>query len=75
MRTANAASSAPRVLAAGTEQRIENASARLRQAWERFQAYRTTIAELRALTDRQLGDVGLTRATLKETARRAVYAR
>ena len=75
MTTANAASTAAGVLAAGAEQRIETASARLRQAWERFRAYRATLAELRALTDRQLGDVGLTRATLEETARRAVYGR
>ena len=75
MTTANAAQTAPRVLAAGAEQRIDTVSARLSQAWERFQAYRATLAGLRELTDRQLGDVGLTRATLKETARRAVYGR
>ena len=35
----------------------------LSQAWERFRAYRATLADLRSLTDRQLADVGLTRAT------------
>ena len=31
--------------------------------------------DLKALTDRQLADVGLTRATVEEAARRAVYGR
>ena len=53
----------------------DTVSARLSQAWEKFRAYRATLADLRALTDRQLGDVGLTRATLREAARRAVYGR
>ena len=75
MTTANAAATARDVLAAGAEQRIDTVSARLSQAWGKFQAYRATLADLRSLTDRQLGDVGLTRATLKETARRAVYGR
>ena len=75
MTTANAAGTALPVLAAGAEQGNDTVAARLSQAWERFRAYRATLADLRALTDRQLGDVGLTRATLKETARRAVYGR
>ena len=58
MTTANAAQTAPRVLAAGAEQRNDTVAARPSQAWERFQAYRATLADLRALTDRQLGDVG-----------------
>lgn len=73
MTTANAAATARNVLAAGAEQKIVTVSARVSQAWERFQAYRATLADVRSLTDRQLDDVGLTRATLKETARRAVY--
>jgi len=75
MTTAPAARFAPDVLAAGTERSTSTASERTVQAWERFLAYRETLADLRALTDRQLGDVGLTRATLKETARRAVCGR
>lgn len=75
MTTAHAAYTARQVLAAGTEQDKNTVSARLSQAWEKFQAYRTTLADLRALTDRQLGDVGLTRDTLKATAHRAVYGK
>ena len=72
MTTANTAT-APRILAAGTEQTTNTLAAKLGRAWGRNQAYRATLADLRALTDRQLGDVGLTRGMLKETARRAVY--
>jgi len=75
MTTANAATTARQVLAAGTEHGNDTVSARLSQAWEKFRAYRATLADLRALTDRQLGDVGLTRATLREAAHRAVYGR
>jgi uncharacterized protein YjiS (DUF1127 family) len=76
MTTANAATNARQVLAAGAEHGNNNTvSARLSQAWEKFRAYRATLADLRALTDRQLGDVGLTRATLREAAHRAVYGR
>lgn len=71
MTTANAAT-APKFLAAGTEQ-MNTVSAKLGQAWEMFQSYRATLADLRGLTDRQLSDVGLSRGQLKETARRAVY--
>ena len=75
MTTANAAHNASQVLAAGAEQMTDTVSARLSQAWARYHAYRATLADLRSLTDRQLGDVGLTRGMLKETARRAVYGR
>jgi uncharacterized protein YjiS (DUF1127 family) len=74
MTTANAAATA-RVLAAGAEQRNDTVAARASQAWKRFRDYRTTRLDLDALTDRQLADVGLTRASLGETARRAVYGR
>ena len=75
MTTANAAGTALPVLAAGAEQRNDTVAARARQAWKRFRAYRATRVDLQALTDRQLADVGLTRATVEETARRAVYGR
>ena len=73
MTTASVARIAPAVLAAGTERTVATVSERLIQVGERFLAYRETLADLRALTGRQLSDVGMTRATLKETARRAVY--
>ena len=72
MTTADAARTALPVLAAG-ERRTDTTAARLAQAWKRFRSYRVTLADLRALTDRQLADVGLTRGMVKETAHRAVY--
>jgi uncharacterized protein YjiS (DUF1127 family) len=75
MTTVSAATTARQVLAAGAEHGTNTVSARLSQAWEKFRAYRATLADLRALTDRQLGDVGLTRGTLREAAHRAAYGR
>ena len=46
-----------------------------RRSWRSYRAYRATLAELVALTDRQLSDTGLARGTLRTTARRAVYGR
>lgn len=43
------------------------------RAWADFTTYRRTLAELRALTDKQLGDLGLSRDTLRTTAHTAVY--
>ncbi|HET9068823.1 MAG TPA: DUF1127 domain-containing protein [Amaricoccus sp.] len=74
MTTAIAARSALPVLAAG-ERRNGTAATRLAGAWQRFRSYRVTLGDLRALTDRQLADVGLTRETLKEAAHRTVYGR
>ncbi len=73
MTTAHAAADARNVLAAGAGQRTHSAWARMSQAWKRFRAYRATRIDLQSLTDRQLVDAGLTRATLDETARRATY--
>ena len=75
MTTAQLAGTALPVRAAGAEQRNDTVAARLSQAWKRFKAYRATRVDLQSLTDRQLADVGLTRATVDETARRAVYGR
>ena len=75
MTTASIAGTALPVLAAGAEQRNDTVAARVRQAWKLFREYRATRFDLKALTDRQLADVGLTRATVDETARRAVYGR
>lgn len=46
---------------------------RINRAWDNFRAYRATLAELRALTDRQLADLGLGRASIRAVAHRAVY--
>ncbi|MFO1208326.1 MAG: DUF1127 domain-containing protein [Amaricoccus sp.] len=45
----------------------------MRRALGNYRAYRRTLGELNGLTDRQLGDVGMTRTTLTGIARRAVY--
>ena len=45
----------------------------LRQAWGRWRSYRTTLEELGSLTDRQLGDLGMTRTTLRSFAHGTVY--
>lgn len=59
-------------LLAGTEPHA-GFLAGLRRAWAQHRAYRATLDELRGLTDRELGDTGILRGALKETARRAVY--
>lgn len=43
------------------------------QALENYKTYRRTLRELRALTEQQLGDLGMCRDTLRGTAHRAVY--
>ncbi len=58
---------------AGAEQTTGTVAERLRAGWRRYRAYRATIAELDALTDRQLADTGLSRASLREAAHGAVY--
>lgn len=45
----------------------------IRGTWERYKAYRATFAELNALTDRQLTDLGIGRTSIKGVARRAAY--
>ena len=59
---------------AGAEQTAGTVAERLGAAWRSFRAYRATIAELDALSDRQLADVGLSRAVLRQAAHGAVYA-
>lgn len=46
---------------------------RINRAWEKFRAYHATLAELKALSDRQLSDLGFGRSGIREIARRAVY--
>ena len=47
--------------------------ARLQQALADYRAYRARHDELDALTDRDLADIGLSRLTIRDTARAAVY--
>ena len=73
MTTATAAKSPAGFLVTGVERNTGTARPGLRRAWADYRAYRATLGELGSLTDRQLGDLGLTRGELRATARRAVY--
>ncbi|MFO1142109.1 MAG: DUF1127 domain-containing protein [Amaricoccus sp.] len=73
MTTAIAAPSGDRALVAGVERSASSPMDSVRRALANWRSYRSTLAELNGLTDRQLGDVGMTRTTLAGTARRAVY--
>lgn len=75
MTTAIATQSGAGVLATGSERNLGIRRDGLRQAWERYRAYRTSVAELAALTDRQLADAGIARATIREQVRAAVYGK
>ncbi len=61
------------VLATGSERNLGTWQDSLRTTWEKFQAYRVSIAELKALTDRQLADMGIARSAISQHARAAVY--
>ena len=73
MTTATAAPSGDRALVAEVERSSGSLVDSVRRALGNWSAYRSTLAELNGLTDRQLSDVGMTRTTLTGTARRAVY--
>lgn len=45
----------------------------LAHSWADYRNFRRTLAELRALTDRRLADIGMERVDLKAIAHRAVY--
>ena len=55
------------------EQMIGITAQGIRGTWERYKAYRATCAELNALTDRQLSDLGMGRKSIRAVAHRAVY--
>jgi uncharacterized protein YjiS (DUF1127 family) len=73
MTTATAARADAGIFTAGPERPLGIWTARLQATWSRRRAYRKTLAELDALTDRQLADLGATRAGLERFVRRAVY--
>ncbi|MFT3974456.1 MAG: DUF1127 domain-containing protein [Amaricoccus sp.] len=54
-------------------ERTEGLLGRINRAWQDFRAYHATLAELRALSDRQLADLGLGRAGIRGIAHRSVY--
>ncbi|MEL6913363.1 MAG: DUF1127 domain-containing protein [Pseudomonadota bacterium] len=43
------------------------------EAWTRFRMYRETYDELMGLSDRELQDLGLSRASIKGVAHETVY--
>ena len=49
--------------------------ARLRQAYTDFRSYIATFEELNALTDRELADLGISRLSVRDVARQAVYGK
>ncbi|MEM8632241.1 MAG: DUF1127 domain-containing protein [Pseudomonadota bacterium] len=55
--------------------RLSDAPARLArtiaQRWRAHRAYRTTLNELRSLSDRELNDLGLNQSMLRSIAREA----
>jgi len=61
---------APMALPVRVMYALENVVKNLRQR----RLYRQTIAELGALSDRELNDLGLNRATISAAARNAVYS-
>ena len=45
---------------------------RVRDGLGSYRLYRRTVGELRGLTDRELGDIGVSRNSIRETARASV---
>lgn len=45
----------------------------IQSSYRNWRTYRHTVATLNRLNDRQLADLGLTRDTIDETAKRSVY--
>ena len=43
--------------------------------WARYKVYRNTLAELEALSDRELADLALSRLVLRSVAYEAAYGR
>ncbi|MBB5221372.1 uncharacterized protein YjiS (DUF1127 family) [Amaricoccus macauensis] len=48
---------------------------RVRAAFARYRAYRNTLIELQSLSSRELADLGLSRASVRDVAREAAYSR
>jgi uncharacterized protein YjiS (DUF1127 family) len=73
MTIATAAPSGAGVLTTGSERPLGIRYEALRDRLNGYRAYRATVAELKALTDRQLEDLGILRAAIEQHARRAIY--
>jgi uncharacterized protein YjiS (DUF1127 family) len=55
--------------------RVSSALKLVKDAIARRQLYNSTLAELNALTDRELSDLGLARANIADIAREATYVK
>jgi uncharacterized protein YjiS (DUF1127 family) len=75
MTTAIATPSGAGVLATGSERALGISGKGLRAVWTRYRAFRATVAELEALTERQLSDVGIARAGIRNHVRDAIYGK
>lgn len=61
------------LLVSGAERNLGTWAAQVRESWALYSAYRTTVAHLKDLTDRQLADLGMARGEIASFARKAVY--
>lgn len=75
MKTAAAAPAGAGYLVAGSERDPRGFAQRLRDAWAKYLTFRSTLAELRDLSDRQLLDIGIRRTMVKSFAIEAIYAK
>jgi uncharacterized protein YjiS (DUF1127 family) len=73
MTTATATRAGAGILVPGSERNLGTTIESIRNAWTKHRAYRSTLAELRDLSDRQLNDIGTSRDQLKRFAREAIY--
>jgi uncharacterized protein YjiS (DUF1127 family) len=73
MTTAIAARSDAGSIVAGVERTTISFAQALRGAWNDYRAYRATLSELKALTNKQLSDAGMRRDMLDRIALEAVY--
>lgn len=49
--------------------------ARIRKGWNDYQLYRRTLEELRAMSNRELRDLGISRYSIRQVALESVYGR
>ena len=64
-----------RVAPKGLLDRLSVLKVTLVTALQQRRVYSQTVAELNALTDRELSDLGIARATIREIAHEAAYGR
>lgn len=53
--------------------RIAHAATALGTRYARYRLFRTTLAEMQQLSDRELADLGLSRSTIRRAAYEAAY--